>query len=229
MRSKWFELKETAVGLRKSGMSMTVIEQRLGIPRSTLSGWFRAVPLTDEQRLKLSKSRQDGWRKAREKAIESHRANKALRVFKAKKSAQETLENLELTAPVLDIAFAMLYMGEGSKTNGTSIANSNPIILKFVLAVLRINYNVTPDMIRCELHLRADQNADKLKLYWSQELGVPLERFGYVAFDKRSSGKATYAHYMGVCVVYCSDIAIQRKLVYLYNSFCEKVASLGQN
>lgn len=226
MRSKWFEYKETAIAMRKSGMSMTVIEKRLGIARSTLSGWFKDVKITEEQRLRLMQGRRDGWAKARARAAESHRAQKSLRLLEANKKATEVINRIELTEDVLDLAFAMLYFGEGAKSNSTSLASSDPKILKFVMTVLKRNYNVSADMVRCDLHLRMDQNPDKLKKYWSKELGIPPDRFRYVAFDKRSEGKETYAHYKGVCVLYCGSIAIQRKLIYLYNLFCEKVAML---
>lgn len=226
MKSKWFEYKEEALSLRRNGVSMTVIERRLGIPRSTLSGWFKEVILTEEQRTKLMKSGKDGWAKARIHAVETHRNQKASRLLKAKQEAVYVLDKIELTDEVLDLAFAMLYLGEGAKNNTTSLASSDPVILKFVLVVLKRNYGITPDMIRCELHLRMDQDANILKAYWSGQLGVPLERFGYVAFDKRSKGKPTYAHYKGVCVLACGNIAIQRKLIYLYNLFCERVATL---
>lgn len=226
MKSKWYELKETAIVLRQSGMSMTVIERKLGIPRSTLSGWFKDVILTDEQRLSLMKNRQDGWAKARVRAVESHRAQKAIRLLNAKHEALKTLEKIELSEATLDLAFAMLYLGEGAKKNITSIASSDPMILRFVLTVLRRNYSIEPDMVRCDLHLRMDQDKETLKRYWSDQLGIPIERFTYVAYDKRSLGNPTYDHYKGVCVINCSNIAIQRKLIYLYNLFCEKVAAL---
>lgn len=228
MRSKWFHLKETAITLRQNGLSMTLIERKLGIPRSTLSGWFKTVELNEKQRLKLTKDGKDGWKRARQKAVEWHRAQKALRLLHAKQEALKTLENIELTDSVLDLAFAMLYFGEGSKSGTTSLASSDPLILKFVLKVLERNYAITPDMVRCELHLRADQDPAKLKQYWSSELGVPLERFRGVYIDKRSVGKPTYQRYKGVCVLYCGPVAIQRKLIYLYNLFCQQVAETAR-
>ncbi len=206
---------------------MTVIEQKLSIPRSTLSGWFKNLTLTDEQAQRLERNRRDGLTKARVRAAEMHRAKKALRLLDARKAAIETLNRIELSEDVLDLAFAMLYFGEGAKNNTTSLANSNPTILKFMLKVLEKNYGITPDLVRCDLHLRMDQDGEKLKEFWSGALGVPLECFKFVAYDKRSVGKATYEGYNGVCVVSCGNIAIQRKLMYLYNLFCEKVAVMS--
>jgi hypothetical protein len=226
MKSKWFEYKDKALELRKAGTSMTVIERQLGIPRSTLSGWFKGVKLTEEQRVSLMMNKQDGWLKARKNAVLSHRAAKEYRLLIAKKEAIKTLGEIELTNSVLDLAFAMLYFGEGAKGDSTSLASSDPVILRFMLTVLKRNYNITPNMVRCDLHLRMDQDANELKEYWSNELRVPIERFKYVAYDKRSTGRATYERYKGVCVIYCGNIAIQRKLIYLYTLFCEKIAEL---
>lgn len=226
MKSRWYEYKEDAVAMRKSGMSMTVIERKLGIPRSTLSGWFRNVQLTDKQRSRLSNNSRDGWKKARERAVESHRAKKALRLLEAERSASNVIERLTLDSATLDLAFAMLYMGEGAKGGTTSIANSDPVILQFVLAVLQHNYGIKPESIKCDLHIRADQDPDQLKKYWSEKLGIPLENFRKSYIDQRSAGRPTYDRYKGVCVLYCGTVAIQRKLVYLYTLFCKKVAQL---
>lgn len=226
MKSRWFELKETAIALRKTGMSMTVIERRLGIPRSTLSGWFKTVPLTEEQRTHLMKNKQDGWAKARIRAAEVNRAQKALRLLRARQEAEKTLSEIKLSNAVLDLAFAMLYFGEGKKSGSTTLASSDPKILGFVLTVLNNNYKISRDMIKCELHLRPDQNIAEIKEYWSRAIDIPLENFKWVYVDKRSLGKPTYDHYKGVCVLHCGSIAIQRKLIYLYNLFCEKVANL---
>ncbi len=212
--------------MRQTGVSMTVIERQLGIPRSTLSGWFKAIQLTEAQRTRLIQNSRDGWQKARIKSAEAHRAQKALRLLEAKSAATEVLSRIELNDDVLDLAFAMLYFGEGAKKDVTSLGSSDPKMLRFMLAVLRRNYGVTPAMLRCDLHLRMDQNGEELKSYWSKELKVPLKQFKYVAYDHRTEGKPTYSHYKGVCLIACGNIAIQRKLIYLYNLFCDKVAEL---
>lgn len=225
MKSKWFEYKNQALDLRRQGVSMTVIEKEYGIPRSTLSGWFKNIPLTEDQRTVLMKNRRDGWKKAREHAIYWHNQQKAIRLQTAELEAQSTLEKLPLTPEVLDIALAMLYFGEGAKKNRTAIANSNPQVLQFVLTVLYSNYHKTTDDIYCELHLRADQDGAAMQTYWQEKLNLPASCFGYIAYDKRTTGKKTYDNYKGVCVVNCRGLSIQRKLISLYNQFCTKVTS----
>ena len=225
VKSKWFEYKDEVRELRRKGVSMTVIERQYGIPRSTLSGWFKDIHLNETDRTKLMKNSQDGWLLARKNAVTAHRAMKQKRLDDANKHASAALDKLPLTAEILDLAFAMLYLGEGAKNNTTSIANSNPMVLRFVLSVLYTNYSVQPHQIRCDLHLRADQHGDTLKQYWANELKLPLSCFKYIAYDKRSKGKPTFDHYKGVCVISCHQIAIQRKLISLYNQFCTKVSN----
>lgn len=223
MQSRWSYLKEEAVALRQLGMSMTVIEKKLGIPRSTLSLWFKKVPITEKQRLSLMKNRQDGWAKARVRAVESHRAQKALRLVQAKKQAQSTIAKMAVTPELLELTFAMLYWGEGTKGDKTSIGSSDPNILRFAIYVLRTVYQVPLRSIRCDLHLRMDQDPEETRRFWADSLQLPTECFRKPLYDKRSVGRPTYSHYHGVCVIDCANVAIQRKLMYLYTLFSEQV------
>lgn len=226
MKSRWYDSKETALKLRREGTSMTVIERRLGIPRSTLSGWFRSTPLTAEQQAQLELNRQDGWKKARASAVLAHRRMKQERLETAQRDAQMTLDQLVLSPQVMELALAMLYFGEGAKTNVTSLGNSDPVVLRFFITCLHRLYGIEPSSLRCDLHLRADQNEDEMRQYWSEALHLPLSAFGYVVKDKRTVGRATYGTYKGVCIVYGKNIAIQRKLIMLYTLFCKKVESM---
>lgn len=227
MLSKWYELKPKAVELRKRGLSLKAIETRLSIPRSTLSGWLKDVVLSKSQKEKLLKNWKDGLIRARQKAVVWHNAQKNLRLEKARSEAQATLENLDLkNDSIVDLALAMLYWGEGRKGNAvTSLGNSDPLILRFFVAVLGRNYGIDARQIKGELHLRADQDASAMKRYWAKELGLPLENFMSVSFDKRTIGSPTYPDYKGVCILRCGSVAIQRKLVYLSEQFCERISA----
>jgi len=60
MKSGWFEYKPDVLMLSAQGVSMTTIEREFGIARSTLSGWFKEVELTELQRTRLMKNSADG-------------------------------------------------------------------------------------------------------------------------------------------------------------------------
>lgn len=225
MKSKWYELKEGATKLRKRGISIGKIEKRFGIPRSTLSSWFKNINLTKKQKEKLFKNQIDALIKARKKAVLWHNLQKSKRLEEAEKIARKTMGNINIAnSAFLELAMAFLYLGEGSKKNlETAIGSSDPEILKFFLAGLKNVYNIDISKIRCELYLRADQNPNEIKSYWSKTLTIPLNNFKQVSIDKRTKGTVTYSYYKGVCSLRCGNVAIRRKLMSLAKLFCEKI------
>ena len=87
MQSKWFHLKPEAIRLRTQGKSLPYVHMKLGIPKSTLSYWFKDIVLTHKQKEKLHKNWQDGLSKARSKAVEWHNIEKANRIKLAETEA----------------------------------------------------------------------------------------------------------------------------------------------
>ncbi len=223
MKSQWFEYKDKAIELRKQGLSYGEIQNLLSIPRSTLSHWLRHVELTSEQKIRLEQNYGNGLIKARVKASQWHKAQKELRLQKAREDAEQTFNDINLNDNIIELTLAMLYLGEGTKNKVTAIGNSDPLILRFFIAVLIRQYGVDLSKIKCELHLRADQNAEEMKQHWSKELDLPPSNFRTIVFDKRTVGRVTYPNYKGVCIVHAGNVAIQRKLINLYNLFCQKV------
>jgi hypothetical protein len=225
MRSQWYKHKDEAIKLRRNGASLRDVEKKLNIPRSTLSYWFKDVTLSSFQKAKLFKNWQNALGKARIEAVKWHNEQKQIRLKQARTFALKTLSELNTRdTKILEISLAMLYLGEGAKTSlGLSLGNTNSLILKFFISSLELVYGLDRKKIHCELHLRHDQNALKIKEYWSNELNIPIENFTSVAFDLRTKGSKTYFDYKGVCVLRCSNTAIQRRLMYLAEEFCNKI------
>ncbi len=224
MISKWLHIKPEAIALRKRGKSIRHVSTFLGIPLSTLSYWFRNIELTKSQKAVLKRKYDKALIKARVNAVKWHNQQKFERLKTAEMEADRVLSLIRNKNEILELTLAILYLAEGSrKTPTTSMGNSDPLILKFFLKILLTIYNIKIEKISFYLHLRSDQNPEKLKRFWAKELGVPLIRFGKVSIDKRTIKNATYSHYKGVCVVHCGNVAIQRKLGYIGRKFCEKV------
>ncbi|MDO8618985.1 MAG: hypothetical protein Q7R49_03535 [Candidatus Daviesbacteria bacterium] len=225
MRSKWFEIKPKALELRTNGTSLREVERLLKIPKSTLSGWFRDVKLSSQQELKLRNNWVIALSKARLKAVVWHNSQKRIRLNDAEKQADAVLSLINpKDKSILELTLALLYIGEGFKTSsGTGMGNSDPLILKFFIKALSECYDFDVSKISCELHLRADQNADIVRKYWSKELNLPLTSFRSISIDKRTVGSSTYPTYNGVCVIRCGNIAIQRRLIFLAKKYCEGI------
>lgn len=101
------------------------------------------------------------------------------------------------------------------------------MIVKFFLILLKKLYNVDIQRIDCALFLRADQNIDELKEFWSRFLELPLENFRRAYHDKRTVGSKTYPDYKGVCALSYGDISIKRRLLYLAELFCNRIIEQG--
>lgn len=225
MINQWFELKQKALNLRKKGLSIGQIGSQLNIAKSTLSGWLKEVPLTLKQKQVLFRKWQAGLVKARAKAVIWHNGEKAKRLAIAEQEAELTLNGIDIRDKnILDLALAMLYLGEGSKiTEETSMGNSDPMILKTFIYILKKNYNINPKKIRCELYLRADQSPGKMKKFWARELKLSEDNFKYFHLDQRTRGSKTFPSYKGVCMVRYGSVAIKRKLLNISRGFCESI------
>ena len=219
-------MKQNATRMRQRGASIRDIETRLGIPRSTLSYWMQHIKLSDYHLASLKRRADQALITARIGAVKWHNAQKAARIEQASHEARQTLSRIDLTDnAVLELTLAILYLGEGMKKSGTTaMGNSDPLILRFFVRTLQRLYGVPTTDMKCELHLRADQDPRKMTRYWSTNLGIPMSNFGKPYIDNRTLGRTTYPHYKGVCIVCCSRVAIQRKLVYIATTFCKETA-----
>jgi len=213
--------------LRRKGTSIRAIERDWGIPRSTLSGWFKNIKLTKEQKIRIWNKASKATAEARKKAVLWHNKEKEKRMLVAENEAILGLSKLNVEDKnTLELALAFLYMGEGSKADLTSMGNSNPKVLKFFIKSLELLYDIHKDELKCNIHIRSDQNGEQLRKYWSNELEISINNFGPCAVDKRTVKSKTYSYYNGVCVVRAGRVAIQRKLVFLSNGFCDKIIGL---
>jgi hypothetical protein len=211
--------KRKAIILRKRGKSYRDIEKSLNINRSTLSGWLKDIKLNDKQKEELHNKWLNALAKAREKASLVHKKRRSDRREKIRKEVEDFYLNID--DKIKEVIFATFYLAEGTKKEGSfAIANSNPLILKSLVNLLRSVYSINEAKFRCCLHLRKDQEENELKKFWSKLLNISKNKFGKTQFDKRTI-KKTYDHYKGVCIVYYYDTALQRRVLYLGNKLLE--------
>jgi len=215
MNSQWFILKERAISLRKKGFSIKYVEKKLGINRSTLSGWFKAIELTQAQRDQLLLNWKNGLAIAQKKGGQWHADQGEKRRAAIRKEVEIFTSNIHIDKTIGELILATFYLAEGTKReNCFRVANSNSEVLKGFISLLRYLYEIDESKLRCVLHLRKDQNEAELKKYWSDLLKIPLEKFLKTQFDKRTV-RETYHHYKGVCIVNYYDMALQRRVLYL--------------
>lgn len=223
MVSKHQVKKSTAIRLRITGVSIRKIEQELGVPRSTLSGWFRGIKLNQQKKKRLHQEWLLGLQKARTKAVLRHKELKQMREVRAVEEAKKVFQAVKFEDHAfLEFVLAMLYWAEGAKTgNRLLMCNSDPVLLRFFLDGLVRVYKLPRNSVRCALHLRADQNSKEMKDFWSKALQIPAECIREVYFDSRTKGSPTRQDYHGVCAIMYYNSHLWRRLMAFSQLVCE--------
>ena len=198
-------LKQKAIVLRQQGLSYSEIQISLDfvIPKSTLSGWLRMVPLSEDIRKAHQLKNRIHLEKVRHIAVSvnKQKRDEYLRSIKDRNLYLLTLLNDPVKAK---IALAMLYLGEGSKGNNRMVVfgNSDPNVVRLFLRLLRFCYKIDDRKIRCTVQCRWDQNQSELITYWMSISNIPQTKFYKTQVDPRTKGKPTLRKdYKGVCLI----------------------------
>lgn len=209
-------LKNKAIALRRRGVSYPMIERKLNVSRSTLSGWLTGLKLCKSALNRICNRKNNCLRNARLLAVKRKKEISASTRAKYFESAKEDYLVVRFTDTMLEFMLAMLYLGEGFKRKSiVGLGNADPDILKMFISFLRDIYHVKDDRLRCYLHLRSDQDIVTEEKYWAHCLGIPINRFGKSQIDMRTVGTKTRAGYHGVCSIYCYDARIEKRLTAL--------------
>jgi AcrR family transcriptional regulator len=210
------ELKLAATKLILKGFSYPMIAKELGTPKATMNSWFKGLKLSDKTKAILLQRKQNHLLLVRQKAIEVLRKNRFALQEVLRQTIEKDFSRLELSAQFKELLLTMLYLGEGFKMRSTvGMGNSNSEIMAAFVTMLREIYNVADERFSCYLHLRCDQDSEQETIYWSKIIKIGKDRFRKPQFDKRTLGIRTWESYHGVCVVYCNDARIEKRLTIL--------------
>ncbi len=73
---------------------------------------------------------------------------------------------------------AFIYWGEGDKTKGLGLSNSDPNLILFMVKWFEKVFGINPRHIKAWLNIYPQQNERDIKQFWSQLTDIPLENFG---------------------------------------------------
>lgn len=185
---------------RYQGLSYNEIHKITRISKSTLSSWLRDVPLTSEQeeRLQGRLLRNRATFAARALPINRERYRQARE--QAYRAGSRIVEDLPKDKSVEELALAMLYLGDGSKTSGAvRMGSVNPNILKYFVHALKELFAIDLHRLSCRLHLieAAREKEEQLTRYWMERLGLPRDNFRRATYDKRSKARTVTDDYRG--------------------------------
>lgn len=170
--------KHLALKFRKEGQGYNFISNELGIPKSTLSGWFGDLKWSQALKIRLA---QKANFMAQKRMRLMARANKARWAkWRASYRTEAILEFPRLKNNPLFISGIMLYWAEGDngKIGGNvRLANIDPrmirVFIKFALKICR----VSKEKIRIGLLLYPDLSDSVSKTFWHKNTGISLNQF----------------------------------------------------
>lgn len=203
--------KEKALVLRKSGKSFLEIKKELGVPKSTLSGWFNSQGWSKELSVKL-------FEKAKNAHIVRLQELNRVRGQNLKKlygeATKEAIEEFELLKyHPLFIAGLMIYWGEGNKVSKSrcGIANTEPLMIKLFLQFLRNVCGFKNSRIKAWILIYPDIDEKLCKSFWTGKTSLPATSFNksILISGKQKTHKLSF----GVCSVGVSSAYLKCKIL----------------
>jgi hypothetical protein len=216
------EMREEARRLRREGWSLGEIAKKLGPPKNTLTLWVRDIALTTQQQQRIKDHEREILSESQRLGGAYHRKARLQRIATEHEKAEVFLDTLEDINRTNHISAAMLYLGEGAKTEGSFLfANSNPQIIIYWIYLMRTSFDIDEVKFRIQVLCRYDQDLEDLERFWIQQTGIRNIIQGRK--DTRTEGKPTLRpDYKGVCKVYYYDVAIRRYLDALAHGLMER-------
>ncbi len=215
----WGTKKKEAMKLRLNGRSYNEINKKLGIPKSTLSGWFKDVVLNKEANNRLKRRMKQGsLHLIKRNKTQTHLAWKRAR----KAQAEAKKEIGKLSKRDLMLIGVALYWGEGYKKlvvrggkkrtwHNISFSNTDPGMIRIYIKFLNDILDISTENVKARMRLFEHINESRALNYWIKSTGLLKSNFQ----------KTTYA----------VSISSQRRLPFNrlpYGTLCVEVANTNK-
>ena len=174
------ELKAKAIRLRNAGYSYSMINDKLGVPKSTLSNWLTFIPFQPNQEVlkKIGKAK-----------LKSALYKQNLKFEDIARMKMEASKDIGLLSHrdmfMLGIG---LYMGEGSKSfEQINIVNSDPVIIRIGIKWLKTFLKLDIKNFTISIHAYPDTDLTRSVSFWSRKTGIPKNQFYKIVVDSRKN------------------------------------------
>ena len=216
------DVRREVLRMGKSGKTYPEIREKFLIPKSTLSVWFKNAGKKPDRTRQLAH-----LKRVRPLALATIHRHKEERVALATAIAEKELIRLPLKNTAVQKALlAMLYWAEGAKSDRTGLrfVNTDPVLAKLYISLLRSAYRMDESRIRIRIHLHYYHRHHEAIGFWSTLLDVPTSQFGKIYVKKRSVLKRFRKNFQGICFINYFDGRIRRELMSLGHQIAQKYA-----
>lgn len=178
------ETKDKAIAMRRQGCSYREILKEVSVAKSTLSLWLREVGLLKPQVQRLTEKRMAAVRKGGAvKHAQAVERRNYIYTESAKSIGQLSDREMWLFATAL-------YWAEGGKEKAHKsgakfeFSNTDPRMLRAFMYWLLYIEDIGLDKMTFEIYIHSNSKhkIEKVREFWSKELGVPLEKLATVRY-----------------------------------------------
>jgi hypothetical protein len=183
-------LKRQAIIYRKHGKSYAEITQKLGVPKSTLSGWLRDIPFSEKVKYDNILKAKRIWARnlisynEKRGQLNQEKYNLEIDLFASQVP--------KLTTSQLFFLGMGIYLGEGGKRDKRSarLSNANSDIIILAMRFFRECCNVQTHEFRPWVHIHPNINPEEAIKYWAEVTKVPSEQIRtQLVVSRASKGK----------------------------------------
>lgn len=205
--------KNIARNLRKNGLSLREIAEKIGVSKGSVSLWCSDIVLTKEQEKKLHNQMVKGSYEGRTAGARMQKERKQKKIndslFKAEKDIPKLKER------ELFIAGLGLYWGEGAKKGSVRFYNSDPLAAVFMMRWFREVLKIEENRFLMYININyAHKNRLKRVIeYWSKVTCVPIVQFRKPTLIN-SESKKIYENFSEHYGTLCIRIARSGDLLY---------------
>jgi len=170
--------------LRRKGESIKKIAKLVKVSVSTVSLWCRDIELTDNQVENLRKRQTDPFYGKRLDYYLKKKKEFNIKLINLKKEGIDSIGRL--TKREVFLIGTALYWGEGFKKDSlVGLATLDINIAKFFIFWLNKSFGITTKdlLLRVTANISYKNKIDKLEMYWSKELKIPVNQFSKPFFQ----------------------------------------------
>lgn len=209
-----------AITLRKEGYSLREVSEKLHISKSTASVWLSGVQMSAAGQQKILKTRV----KARLKGLATRRQSIERVREKYYTSACADFKTLSPSREQMRIGAALLYWGEGSKNDryGMAFMNSDPVLVRAFLGMLRRGFSIHELKLRACVHLHVYHDSAKEIAFWSKITDIPKSQF-IKPYQKTNTGNRQKKEYHGCISIRYPRAEMVRELAMIKRAYIEKM------
>ena len=204
------ETQKQARLLRQKGYSVKEIALQLNVSQSSASLWVRGEKLSSEARARIENNSIVGRKNASHVLIEKRKQRQSESRERAFK-----LFNLERKHKLSKYMLcSMIYECEGGKGEFSSLefTNSDPLLVKVFLSLLRDVFMLDESKFRVVMHLHSYHDEKIERKFWSETTQIPVSQF-LKTYQKKESGIRKKPNYKGCVQIKYFDVNIKRILL----------------